>query len=156
MSDYIVKIIIVMLWSSFKYMVGFITALGLGFNFIETLLFNVGGGMLGVIVYLYLWDFLFRLRMRFFPPKPITGIKMSKTRRFLIKVIKKYELLGIAILTPILLSVPIGTIISVSLEKNKWKIKRMMLISFLGWTLLLYGIYALFGIRLDEVIDRLF
>jgi hypothetical protein len=156
MSEYILKVIAVVFWSAIKYIVGFFMALGMGFNFIETLIYNVGGGMLGVVVYLYLWDFIFQLRMKYFPPKPITGIKMSKWRRFLIKVIKKYELMGIVILTPIILTPPIGTIIAITLEKNKWKIKRMMFLSFLGWTLFLYGIYALFGVRLDEVIGKLF
>ena len=156
MIEYILKVAAVILWSAFKYVFGFITALLTGFGFLETIIYNVAGGMLGVIIYLYLWDFIFGLRMKFFPPKPLTGIKMSRTRRFLVKVIKKYELLGVVILTPIILTVPLGTIICVSLEKNKWKIKRMMLFSFIGWTLVMYGIYTLFGIRLDKLMDWLF
>jgi hypothetical protein len=156
MVAYILKVLTVILWSTFKYIIGFITSLGLGFGFVETLIYNVGGGMLGVIVYLYLWGFLVKLKQRFFPSKPKQGIKMSKSRRWLVKFIQKYEIYGIVILTPILLSVPVGTILAAALEDNKWKIKRFMLFSFIGWTLALYAIYALFGIRLDEVIDRLF
>jgi hypothetical protein len=153
---YLTKVAVVIFWSAVKYLLGFFMAVGFGFSFMETMLYNVGGGMIGVVFYLYLWDFLFHLRMKYFPPKPITGIKMSKTRRFLVRVIKKYELMGIVILTPVLLTPPVGTIISITLERNKWKIKRMMLISFTLWTLGLYAVYTFFGIRLDEVFTKIF
>jgi hypothetical protein len=71
-----------------------------------------------------------------------------------VKVILKYELYGIAFLTPILLSVPIGTLMAAALEENKWRIKRYMFVSFAFWTLLLYGIYAFFGIRVDEWFNK--
>lgn len=151
MLTYLIKVITVVLWSAFKFVFGFVTALGLGFSFIETLIYNIGGGMLGVIVYLYLWDFIIFAVRKVFPKKPKHGIKISKSRRALVKFIQKYEILGIAILTPILLSVPVGTLLAATFEDNKWKIKRYMFFSFLGWFLLLYGIYAMFGIRLDEL-----
>jgi hypothetical protein len=156
MVEYLFKVFLVVFWSAVKYIIGFVTALGFGFNFFETLVYNVAGGMTGVVIYLYLWDFMVRLRHRFFPPKPRTGIKISRFRRWLVKFIRKYEIYGIIVLTPILLTPPVGTILAASIEHNKWKIKRMMFFSFLGWTLLLYEIYKLFGIRLDEIIDRIF
>jgi uncharacterized membrane protein len=131
-------------------------ALGLGMSFIETLICNVGGGMLGVIVYLYLWEFMSRLRQRYFPKKPFHGIRINSTRRFVVKFIRKYELIGVAILTPLILTPPIGTLVAAALEPDKWRIKRVMFFSFLGWTLCLYGIYSFFGIRLDLFIKGLF
>ena len=156
MIEYILKVAVVILWSAFKYVFGFITALISGFGFIETLVYNVSGGMIGVIIYLYLWDFILHLKRKYFPPKPITGIKMSKMRRLLVKVIKRYELIGVVILTPIILTVPIGMILALSLEHNKWKIKRMMLFSFTGWTLVMYSFYSLFGVKLIRMFDWIF
>lgn len=150
METYILKIISVVAWSAFKYIFGFITALGVGFNFVEVLITNVGGGMLGVIIYLYLWDLIVKVYRRFFPKKKKDGIKISKTKRWVVKVILKYEMYGLAFLTPLLLSVPVGTLLAAALEEDKWRIKRFMFFSFLGWTLALYGLKMLFGIHVDE------
>jgi hypothetical protein len=150
METYILKIVTVVVWSAVKYIFGFITALGLGFNFLEVLIANVGGGMIGVIVYLYLWELIVKIYRRFFPKKKTEGMKINRTRRWIVKVVVKYELYGIAFLTPLLLSVPVGTLLAAALEPDKWRIKRYMFISFLGWTLALYGIYALFGVRIEE------
>lgn len=152
METYILKIASVIVWSAVKYIFGFITALGVGFNFIEVLLTNVGGGMLGVVVYLYLWDLILKIYRRFFPKKKKEGmgIKINKTRRWIVKVVLKYELYGIAFLTPLILSVPVGTLLAAALEPDKWRVKRYMFFSFLGWTLGLYGLKVLFGIRIDE------
>ncbi len=156
MIEYILKVVIVILWSAFKYVFGFITSLLSGFGFVETLIYNVVGGMLGVIIYLYLWDFILILKRKYFPAKPITGIKINKTRRLLVKIIKRYELIGVVILTPIILTVPLGTIIAVSLEHNKWKIKRMMFFSFVGWTIFMYAVYATFGVKLMSMFNWIF
>jgi hypothetical protein len=151
MKEQVAQYIAVILTSAVKFMIGVLGALGAGFNFIETLICTVGGGMLGVVVYLYLWELLVKVYRRFVPIKPkVGGIKISNTRRWIVKIIVKYELYGIAFLTPVLLSVPIGVLLAAALEENKWRIKRYMFFSFAFWALLLYGIYALFGVRVDE------
>ena len=156
MSVSVFELFLIVLWSAFKYMVGFFMALGYGLNYVETILTTTTGGFLGVIVYLYLWDLLVKIKHKIFPPHPSPGIKINKKRRWLVKMINKYEVYGIVILTPVFLSVPVGTILASMIEKNKWKIKVLMFISFVAWGSVLYGLYRLFGIRLDEVIGKLF
>lgn len=151
MKELIAKYIVVVLTSAVKYIVGVITALSTGLNFLETLICTVGGGMLGVIVYLYLWELILKVYRRFFPPKRKEGIKINNTKRWIVKIIVKYELYGIAFLTPLLLSVPIGVMLAAALEPNKWRIKRYMFFSFLGWTLLIYAISALMHVKVDEL-----
>jgi hypothetical protein len=153
MKELIFKYLGVSLTCAVKYIFGVFGALAANLNFFETLICTVGGGMVGVFVYLYLWDLILFLYRKFVPAKPKTGgIKINKTKRWIVKVIIKYELYGIAFLTPLLLSVPIGTLLAATLEPNKWRIKRFMFFSFLGWTLLIYGISALFGVKLDELL----
>lgn len=150
MKEEIAKYIGVTLTCAVKYIFGVIGAVTTGLNFFETLICTLTGGMLGVIIYLYLWDLILLVYRKFFPPKPKEGgIKINNTKRWIVKIIIKYELYGIAFLTPLLLSVPIGTIMAAALEPNKWRIKRFMFFSFLGWTLLIYGISALFGVKVD-------
>jgi hypothetical protein len=152
MNEHIAQYIGVALTSSVKYIFGVIGAITTELGFWETLICTVGGGMLGVVVYLYLWELLVTIYRKFFPAKPKQGgIKINNTKRWIVKIIIKYELYGIAFLTPLLLSVPIGTIMAAALEENKWRIKRYMFFSFLGWTLALYGLSALFGINVREL-----
>lgn len=156
MTPEVIKLFTVALWSSFKYMVGFFMALGFGFNYIESILTTTTGAFIGVLVYLYLWDALVLLKNKLWPPKPKKGIKINNKLRWLVNFINKYEIYGIVILTPIFLSVPVGTILASMIEKNKWRIKIYMFVSFVAWGSLVYGIYSVFGIRLDLLIDRLF
>ncbi len=147
MGELLAKYIAVALTSAVKYLFGVSGALVAGFNFLELMICTVGGGMLGVIFYLYLWDGILFLYHKIIPPKPKQFKPVGKHRRRLLKFFIKYEIIGIAILTPLILSVPVGTILAAAFEQNKWKIKRYMLLSFTGWSLLMYlfsdALYAL-------------
>lgn len=152
MKEQLLKYIGVSLTCAVKYIFGVLGALTAGLNFFETLICTVAGGMLGVVVYLYLWDLITFVYRKFVPKKPKEGgIRINNTKRWIVKVIIKYELYGIAFLTPLLLSVPIGTLLAAAIEPSKWRIKLFMFFSFLGWTLLLYGAYALLGIKIDSL-----
>jgi hypothetical protein len=151
MKEMLAKYISVILTSAVKYLFGVFTAIGTHLNFIETLVCTVGGGMLGVVAYLYLWDGILFLYHKIRPPQPKVHKPVGKHRRKLLKFIIKYEILGIVILTPVLLSVPVGTILAASFEENKWKIKRYMFFSFLAWTLLTYSLYVLLDFKLTDL-----
>ncbi len=152
MEEILAKYITVILTSSFKYIVGISSAIGLKLNFIETMLCSVLGGMLGVIVYLYLWNGILFLFHKIWPPKPKLHKPVGKHRRKLLKFIIKYEIVGIAILTPILLSVPVGTILAATFEPNKWKIKLYMFISFAAWSLIAYASFVVYGIIIESML----
>lgn len=138
MKELLLKYLAVALTSSVKYIFGISAALIAGLNFVETLATTITGGMLGVFVYLYLWDGIIFIYHKIRPPKPPQFKPIGKHRRRVLKIILKYEVVGIALLTPILLSVPIGTILAASIEKNKWRIKLYMLMSFTLYSIVVY------------------
>lgn len=138
MKELLAKYVVVMVTSAVKYLIGIFTAVGTGLNFLETLLCTVSGGMIGVIVYLYLWEAVLYIYHKIRPPKPRQHKPIGRHRRKLLRFIVKYEILGIVILTPILLSVPVGTILAAAFEDNKWKIKRYMLFSFTAYSIVFY------------------
>lgn len=145
----IIKMASVMIWCAVKYIVGFGLAVGFGFNPIEIIFLTIGGGMLGVLVYLYLWAVILKIYYKFFPKKP-KPIKFKFLTRKLVLFIRKYEVWGIAFLTPLLLTPPLGTILAASIEPNKWRIKVIMLISFSFWSLLLLGLKLIFNINIGS------
>lgn len=151
MIELLLKILTVLFWSAVKFIVGVGVAIALGFNQIEILIICVSGGMLGVVVYLYLWEQLLKLYRRF-RPKKHRPIKFSKFKRRLVIFIRKYEVWGIALLTPIILTPPIGTILAASIEHNKWRIKFIMFASFCTWTLIILGLKLLFRIDFEKLL----
>lgn len=141
MKEQIAVYIGVALTCAVKYIFGVSAALVTGLNFFETLLCTVGGGMIGVFIYLYLWEGILIIYHKIRPPKPKVFKPVGKHRRRILKIIIKYEVAGIAALTPLLLSVPIGTILAASINKNKWRIKLYMLISFTVYTIFIFFFY---------------
>ena len=68
--------------------------------------------------------------------------------RRIIRIWKKYGLWGVAWLTPILLSIPVGTFIMTRLEKKKKKIVFKLLISIVVWSFTLTGLFELLNVRM--------
>lgn len=149
MGEWLIKICWVVVLSAIKFLGGFLLALGYGFNPFFTFVSTVGGGMLGVIFYLYLWHFIVLFKHKYFPSKP-KPIKFKKSSRMMVKVIRKYEVYGLALLSPII-SIPLATILAAAIEKNKWRIKIIMLGSFTIWVAVLIGLQLLFDIDLSSL-----
>ena len=68
----------------------------------------------------------------------------TKRNRRIVKIWLKYGLSGIAIVTPIILSIPLGTLIANNLESNKKKIFLYMFISILSWSILMTSLFEIF------------
>lgn len=115
---------------------------------------NVIGGIVGIVLFTYLGGVIQDyLAMRF--PKRF-GRKFSRTTRFLVSVKQKFGLNGIAALTPIVLSIPVGVMFALALEHDKKKIMFSMITSILFWATVLFLPYYLFNINILEFIKNLF
>ncbi|CAN5466339.1 hypothetical protein BH11BAC1_BH11BAC1_20340 [soil metagenome] len=149
------------------------------FTFLETNLFSIFGGMLGVWFFLYLSKWLLRIYRKIrawyfhvFQRKKDQGFsdlvvdvdapiavrydyvlnspkkKVFTTRnRRIIKIWQSYGLVGLAALTPIIFSIPIGTFIMARFESNNKKILWYMLISITCWSLILTSIFEFTHVR---------
>lgn len=77
----------------------------------------------------------------------------SKRSRRMVRIWKKYGLVGLAALTPVIFSIPIGTFFMSRLEKNRNKILLYMFISITCWSLVLTTFFQLTHVRtLQEII----
>lgn len=144
------------------------------FTWLETNLYAILGGMLGVVVFMYfsewlmfMWDklrtYFFRKQQRhrepFTPPvadvedpleihyeyidssePPKRKVFTPRTRR-IVRIWTRYGLIGLAALTPVFLSIPIGTFFITRLERNKKRVLLYMFISIACWSLLLTTIF---------------
>jgi hypothetical protein len=60
--------------------------------------------------------------------------------RQIVRIWMKYGLIGIAALTPVVLSIPIGTFFATRLARHRQKVFLYMFISILAWSLLITAI----------------
>ena len=88
-----------------------------------------------IVLYEYVLRKVFRKRKK---------KKNYKWLRFLIKAKKYFGIGGIAIVSPILLSIPFGTFIAIRFFGNRNKTMLLMSISSVVWTVILYFTYLKF------------
>lgn len=123
-----------------------------GLTTIETYLCVCGGGIFGVFIYSF-FGVRIRNAVQSFREKRRKGPRKInfKRLRFYVRVWKKYGLVGIAFLTPPLLSPPIGTLIAVSMGESVKRILLYMSISILIWGVL----FAALGRGILEIMENL-
>ncbi len=83
---------------------------------------------------------------------PQKKIFTSRTRK-IVRIWRQYGLMGLAALTPVLFSIPLGTFFMSRLEKNKKKIVFYMFVSITCWSLLITTFFQLTHVRtLHEIL----
>ena len=149
------KIIQVFLLASVKYVITFPYALLIGLNFEQTLISVTLGGIAGFFFFYYFSGFAIKrfhhvktflrkriplsIRLKYRQlviwRKNITGEQVfSRRNRFIVSFRSKFGLLGIVILSPIILSIPIGAfLLNKYYSKHKFAMPYIVL-SILSWT----------------------
>ena len=139
--------------SIIKFSVGALTVisadLGLGYS-----IANIIGGIIGIVLFTYLGGIMQSYCIKHYPH--IFGKKFTKTNRFLVKVKHRFGLGGIAAITPVLLSIPVGVLFALSITQDKKKILMAMMMSILFWSTVFFLPYFLFNISLIDAIRKLF
>ena len=156
------------------------------FTFFETVLYCVIGGMLGVWVFTFFsieiqltigWikkqlKKAVKKPQLFSKPRSTEGeieitylivdnqdqqkkVFTSRSRKF-VKIWSRYGLFGVSFITPVLLSIPLGTIILNAFEDNKQKIFIYMFFSILFWAIFLTSIFEIMNVvNLPELKQRI-
>ncbi|MCE3225990.1 MAG: hypothetical protein K0S32_541 [Bacteroidetes bacterium] len=116
------------------------------FNFIKVFIVSCVGGIGGTIFYVYLsaailkwWD-NYKEKKQIFNKKKI----FTKGNRRIIKIKNRFGLTGIAILTPVLLSIPLGAFVAERFYKDKRKVITQISIWVIIWSIVFYCIYYFF------------
>ena len=149
------KIIQVFLLATVKYVITFPYALLIGLDFQQTLIAVTLGGIAGFFFFYHLsgfaskWlhrhkafirkhtPFLIRVKYRQLIAwrKKVTGERIfSKRNRFIAGFRAKFGLIGIVILSPIVLSIPIGAFLLNKYYSKHKMAKPYMVLSIVSWT----------------------
>jgi len=117
------------------------------YNYVWALLASCTGSVFGTIVFTYLsagllnwWDKIKNKWSLSKSPKK----NFTKQNRRIISIKLRFGLLGIAVLTPIFLSIPIGAFLAERFYKDKKKVIIYLSISAIVWSTFLYFIYLFF------------
>jgi len=143
----------IFLGSIVKFSMGSLAAiaanLGLGGS-----LANIIGGIIGIVLFTYLGGYMQDYLVKKFPKR--FGRRFTSSNRFLVRIKQKFGLGGIAALTPIVLSIPVGVLFALALTHDKKKILVSMLASMFFWATILFLPYFLFDINVVDIITRWF
>lgn len=145
----------IFLFTTTKWLIGVVFVLGGNRGFWESMAWCVGGGMTGVLLYTYLGYLLFRLWRRLHPVSE-GFVRFNKLKRTIVRVRRSRGLAGIALLTPVLLTVPVGTAAANLVEPRKLRVIGYMFCSFLLWSALLCGLESWVQLDIFEWLRRHF
>lgn len=133
------KELIVIISCTWKFAATFPVAIYIfNMSFFETILYTNIGGLLGIIVFTLISKGILRVFDVIWPRKFICKKKKRKTfskrNRRLVLIKTRYGLPGIIILTPILLSIPIGVFLNTKYYGQKKISYLYLLLSQIGWS----------------------
>ena len=139
--------------SSWKFAATFPVAVYLmKMSFAETLIYTNTGGIIGAIVFFYFSAFLIRLWNRIWPESLRFHRKkrriFTKSNRQFVSVKMKYGLFGIVLLSPVILSIPLGSFLTVKYYGIKTRNILWLIAGQIFWSL----IYTIFLTQVKTVI----
>ena len=139
MWETILKVATVYFSSMLKFIFGPLGGYAAGFSLITTILVTVAGMMTVVLVFTFFGNWIREKIIARFSKK---RKKFSPRNRRFVTIWKKYGLIGVAALTPIILTPIGGTLLAVSSGSPKEKIIFYMFISAAVWSVLFsVGLY---------------
>ena len=162
--DYLLKLITVFLIAGIKYFWATPYSFGMKLNIWETFILMEAGGILGFLFYYYLFDFLFRELKLLWPKvyhftpilfkvrfegwrerhrrKRINASKFTKRNKIIVKLRRRYGMWGIIVLSPILLSIPVGAFIGDKYFKRTHHFITYMILSIFIWGIISVLIFS--------------
>jgi hypothetical protein len=133
------KALLIILSATWKFAATFPVAIYIfEMTFIETLVYTNLGGLIGIIVSLFFSKGIIYLWETLSSEKPKTRKKTKKTftkfNRRLVLLKTKYGMPGIAILTPVVLSIPLGTFLTAKYYRHKKDSYLFLFLSQIAWS----------------------
>jgi uncharacterized membrane protein len=131
----IVKYVPVYLGSMLKFIAGPTAGMAMGLSLAETVLFTTLGMMTSVVVFTMFGNSIRNWYLKKYP-KANRKIFTKKNRRF-ITLWKKYGVIGVSVLTPVLFSPIGGTLLITYVGAPKKQVYFYMLLSSIFWSIVL-------------------
>jgi membrane protein DedA with SNARE-associated domain len=142
MWQMILKVATVYLSSMLKFVFGPLGGYAAGFSLFVTIIITIAGMMTVVFVFTFFGNWIREnIILRFFKKKK----RFSPNNRKFVTIWKRYGLIGVAALTPVLLTPIGGSLLAVSSGSPREKILLYMLISASVWSVIFSSALYFFG-----------
>ena len=139
------ELVSVLLVSALKFFAGPILAKSFGFTYLQTILISTIGGVGGVLLFFNMGSRIVNFFPSYFKPVNKNRKIFTKKNKFYVVLIRDYGLLGIAIFSPILISIPVGSFLSARFfAKNLFTTMVIMSLSVLFWSVCISTFIFLF------------
>jgi hypothetical protein len=164
--EYILKVLSVFLVAGIKYFWATPYSFGMKLNEWETIFFIETGGILGFLFYYYFFGFLFKelkllwpLVYSFTPVqfkvrfemwliqhriKRLNARKFTNRNKIIVRIRKLYGIWGIVILSPIILSIPVGALLGNKYFKHNHHFIPYMILSIFVWGIVSVAFFSTF------------
>ncbi len=164
--EYILKLLNVSFVASIKYFWSTPYAYLLNLNAWEALLCVEIGGILGFLLYYYFFKFLlaeikllwpviyyftpvlFKARFEIWRDRRrkrrVTMRKFTSRNKLIVKIRRRYGMWGIIVLSPILLSLPIGALLGTKYFRNRNSFIPYMILSISVWGIISMAFFGIF------------
>ena len=164
--EYILKLLSVFLVASVKYFWATPYSFGMKLNEWETIFFIETGGILGFLFFFYFFKLLFKelkllwpIVYRFTPVlfkvrfemwlkrkrnNRIYAKKFTKRNKLIVKMRQRYGMWGIVILSPIILSIPVGALLGNKYFSHNHRFIPYMLLSIVLWGVISVAFFSTF------------
>ncbi len=125
----------VFLLSTVKFLGAPFLAKAIGFSYLQSILVCSFGGIFGVLIFLNLGARIVKFFPNFFKsvkkePKKI----FTKKNKMYVNLIRKYGIFGLAVITPVFISIPIGSFLAARFfSKQKFTITLLLAVSVVLW-----------------------
>jgi uncharacterized membrane protein len=130
----VAKYLSVIFASMIKFFGGPLTGLALKITWVETAVCSVVGMMITVALITFFGDYIQRFFTKLFQRgEPKKKKRFTRTNRLAIRVRRRFGLIGISFLTPILFSPIVGAILALAFRYHKRDIMLNMLLSACVW-----------------------
>jgi hypothetical protein len=166
MMEYMFKVLSVFLVASIKYFWATPYSFGMKLNEWETIFFMETGGMLGFLFYYYFFGFLFKELKLLWPMVynftpvlfkvrfemwlvrqrilRVNARKFTRRNKMIVKMRRRYGMWGLIILSPVILSIPVGALLGNKYFKHNHQFISYMLLSILIWGIVSVTLFSTF------------
>ncbi len=158
--EQLLKLLSLAFVSSLKFAASPFAALGYDLNYIQTFLTTTAGGIFGVLFFFYgskyivQWIavyknhlfFLFGMNKKTLEDELLPERKRIFTwkNKMIVLTVRRFGLVGIALLTPTLLSIPVGTLIAARYFRSPRRVVGYLCASVVLWSLILSSAVVIF------------
>ena len=138
------KILEIILIASVKFLFSPFEAERQGFSYRESLIITTTGGVVGILMFTFIGEGIAyswkKIQSSSFGKSKSRIKKFNRLTRLVISIKNKFGVMGVSMITPSLISIPVGTLIINRLYKGKFKNLLVLFFALLIWSLTLNSI----------------